>query len=169
MRARRTWIAIAVLAVPLMLGAQCTLPPVATPGTSTALELVTAYPMPSGYFLQLSLRVDTDQSFQAIDVTLDWQGDSLRLRPLLDPEFDDDGVALNGPLPLEVAAPPYQLADLRHGDAAVTGSVGLLNVWLRAPTGGDSEVTATVTLARPDGSLVQAGSDTLVFSEAELP
>lgn len=169
MARRPAWIAIVALVLPLLLGVQQCGEPVADPGTSLDLELVGVFPLPTGYLLQLALRFDTDQSIQAVDVTLDWQGDPVIIRPFLDEEFDDDGLALGGPLPAVVWTSPFSMADLRHGDAAVTGDIRLAEIWVLALNGGDASVTASAVLARPDGSLVQAGSDTLNFSEAQLP
>ena len=170
MKARRpAWIAIVALVLPFLLGVQHCGQPGPDPGTSLDLALVSVFPTPGGYFLQLALRVDTDQSIQSVEISLDWQGDSVAIRPFLDAEFDDDGVALGGPLPLTVATPPFVMADLRHGAAAVSGDIGLAEIWVSAPYGGATDFTAAVVMARPDGSLVQASTATLSFSEAQLP
>lgn len=159
------WAPIACLAacVPLLLAPTCgTTSP--SPSTTPHLDLVGVFPTSTGYFLQLDLWVDTTQLVQAADIQIDWQGASLAIRPLMDPEFDDDGLVLGGPLPVEVLTPPYQIADVRHGDSAVTGAFGLVSIWVRAPSGGDAQLTTTVTLARPDGSRIQTAPTSVSYS-----
>jgi len=159
------WLAALALAAATQLGASCysSTPPPA-PDTSLRLEVQNVYPAGSGYFLVLSLFVDSAQPFQAFDVSADWQGDSLTVRPLLDGEFDDDGTPFGAPLPIGIQTGPIGLRDVHHATPAPSGTVRVAEFWVNAPNGGATSLSVKGTLGRPDGSLATAAAGSLTYT-----
>jgi hypothetical protein len=158
------WFATLALVAAAQLGVSCDpgAPPT-TPNTSVRLEIENVYPAGAGYFLEVSLFVDSTQPFQAIDLSVDWQGAGLSVRPTLHPDFDDDGVPFGAPLPLSLEVGPYDLVDLRHATPAPAGEVCVAQIWVFAPNGGETRVDASGALGRPDGSVAHAAPDSITY------
>jgi hypothetical protein len=159
-----TWWVPLALAASAQLGVSCDLgSPPPTPNTAVRLEIENVYPAGAGYFLEVSLFVDSTQPFQAIDLTLDWQGSGLTVRPILHPDFDDDGAPFGAPLPLGLETGPFDLVDVRHVTPAPPGEVCVAQIWVYAPNGGEAHIDASGGLGRPDGSVAITAPDSITY------
>ena len=166
MSARRAtpWLAILLLLAVAHLGMTCdpTSPP--PPDHWLQVEVENVYPAGAGYFLETSVFVHTDAPFQAIDLSVDWQGEDLTVRPILHADFDDDGVPFGPPLPIGVATGPIALRDVRHDTPAPSGGVCVAQLWLYAPNGGEVTVDASGVVGRPDGTTATLASGAITHT-----
>ena len=138
----------------LHLGPQCGEMPPAEPMADLRFDTVSVANLGGGgYIAWMDVLVDTPEEFQAWEMTLTWDADTLDLNDATaHTEFDDDGrLAVEATAANESAGP---FADLRHGPPPGPGLTRVATLLFRSSDGAPATITVSGKVARPDGSVM---------------
>jgi hypothetical protein len=104
------------------------------------------------YVAWVDVLVDTEETFQAYEMTLSWDPDSL-MTPSVTAygDFDDDGRFSLAPTVGSGGTSTF--VDLRHGGPKA-GLTRVAKLFIESPNGEPATISVTGHVARPDGSLI---------------
>ena len=142
----------------LQLGAFCGVtPPEEEEEPETGVELGfldSAVRPPPGGFESSVFLIDSSDPVQAFDVTFQYDPAIATIDFALTPDFDDDGAFFR----VEHQPGSARVVDLRHGDAALDGSIAAFVVLVEGEAEGNTDLEVSGEIARADGSLIPVTS-----------
>ena len=151
----RPWLPSLVALSAMQLGAPCGTPPPPSTPNMIRIETTEIVPITENYYVGFAdVVIQTDEEFQAFDLTISWDPATLlftNVSPHAD--FDDDSKFA---LPVGFFAATGSttpVVDLRHGPS-VTGTTRVASMVFIAPQGLPGWISVSGTVAAPDGTLI---------------